>query len=263
MSKSWLSDRDEAERILSRYGRHVVPSLPAMIHHWLTTSPDVPDATQKAFDVACDIHSLANGVRDPTTNVVAYFPMGKDIVLADALIDIATDTVLAHDEPSDALLRLNVATERLNALMKHEGGARAMATPVVHGEVSVAQIAVPFALGSEIPLRLQDAVEVLKHIENEEYEEYSTATKLAGAFGGQCAHLFPLRLGTPCTLAVDDLKQRLETMCTNTPSLLYRALAAMKLLGEDLHHDSIALQYARHVEREFERGVSLKGVLHG
>jgi len=228
-----------------------------MVHHWLITSPDVLDAAQKAFDVACDIHSLANGVRDPTTNVVAYFPMGKDVVLADALIDIASDPELACEEPADVLARFKVASERLEAVLKQEGGARAAVTPVSLGDMAVSQIAVPFSLSSEIPLRSQDAAEVLKHIENEEYEEYSTATKLAGAFGGQYAHLFPLRLGTPCILSVDVLRQRLEAMCANTPSLLYRALAAMKLLGEDLRQDSIALQYAKHVEREFERGVSL------
>ena len=254
---TWLSERDEAERILSRYGRHFVPSLPAMVHYWLSTSPDIADPTQKAFDVACDIHSLANGVRDVTTNVVAYFPVGKDVVLADALIDVDADPLLAHDDRADARTRLTVATKSLEALLKKEGGPRASVSPVPHGDTAVSQIAVPFALGSEIPLRLQDAIEVSKHIENEEYEEYSTATKLAGAFGGQYAHYFPLRLGTPCRLAVDALRQRLENMCTSTPSLLYRALAAMKLLGQDVPKESIALQYARHVEREFERGVTL------
>jgi hypothetical protein len=68
--------------------------------------------------------------------------------------------------------------------------------------------------------------------------------------------LFPVRIGTPCTLSVEALRERLAAMCAATPSLLYRGLVALKLLGQDDGDaPSIALVYARHVENEFERGV--------
>lgn len=254
VSSAWSRDRDEAERILAKYGRHVVPCLPDMVTHWLYVNAATTDPSQTAFDIACDLHSLTSRLQDVTTNKTAYFPMGKDVVLADTLVDIVAD--LPKGANMDVRQRLDIAMARLNDILLTEGGPQVLKTPSGHGEVSVLQVAVPFALNSETLLRHADALEVLKHIQNSEHDEHSVATKLTGTFGSQSAHLFPVRIGTPCTLSVEALRERLAAMCAATPSLLYRGLVALKLLGQDDGDaPSIALVYARHVENEFERGV--------
>ena len=124
------------------------------------------------------------------------------------------------------------------------------------------QVAVPFALDSEILLRKEDAEVVLQHIEQAAasgYDDYTAATKLANTFGNQSAHLFAVRLTKPCLLTVEAFRRRLDAMCRSTPSLLYRALGAMGYIGDGAAStagDSVALRYARYVEATFERGVS-------
>ena len=277
-SRVWRRYRDSAELILSRYGMHVVPSLPAMVLHWLThensAAVDTSKVAQKAFALAFDIHCLTHNVVDAPTGITASFPMGKDVAFVAALMGLEDDGVGDADTVDVALSvseRLKLAEAAIEAVRDGEnrvvglglglggdggGGYTASELDETRGDIEAVQVTVPYALGSELPLRIRDAAVVLEHIQSGSEDD---AAKLAGTFGSQYAHTHAVRLARPGALDVSVFRRRLDAMCSLTPSLLYRALGAIGLIGDSdsTSAESIALQYARHVEALFERGVSM------
>lgn len=251
--ESWRADRDEAEAIFARYGRHLVSSIPDMVRYWITKSGSGKQARARlALEFAITLHKCSTDVKDPTTLVELKYPLGLDVACSARI----RDRVLAgslHSTDIPEIVSLFSAAE----------GSR----PPQPGDVEdPMQVLVPAVLGSTAVLAPRDAVEVWKHLQS---GDDTTATKLATAFGSQTAGQFALTLWGDWGLDPQALHLRLQAALVAVPSVVYRALTAMNFLGPGVFavakpplwpkgfaalppDTSLALMYARHLEACFE-----------
>lgn len=258
----WRADRDEATRLLAMFGRRdLLSCIPDMLVWYAAEQCGEEDASDSfsglAFDMVHALDGLMHGQRDADTGHKCDAHLMEEAhVTQRVLVELQR-----ADLPEDVMDRVRAVRAAFGVEEAKHADADADADVS-----SYDYIIVPAVLGADAPLLRQDVEVVLSHLRK---GDDATAAKLTAAFVARNAHNFVVRFNSDGVLHVPAFRALLTTLVDTVPSLLYRALSAMGLLGPAVYapgasrellprswrpveSTSLALQYAKHLEGVYE-----------
>ncbi len=276
--KAWKKDRDAAERVLLRYGKSLLTAIPEMVVFWIYSSiPETSDEEGEdgdgdgdgdgdnvqeqrlAFAFADTLNKAVHGHTDPTTHMTVVYP-----VLG---VAVATEVLRVAATMPDTC---ETVQQRLQYLLDNCSlDSRAEASGLGGEDVTIPQVAVPFAFGATKPMSVADVAVVQDHLAS---GDVTTAAKLVACFSSKPAVDLTV-VASPAgasMMPVEQLRTSLHRMAKMAPVVLFRALTGMHCIGPgvfekskaptvarpaglcSLHNESLLLHYARHLETVFE-----------
>jgi len=216
-----------------------------------------------AFEIARKIHECMHGKTDPLTKKTCTFPMGRDVGIMVACLEIELPNE-TEGLCADAQYVYKTLCQRFGLEMGRSDSKSILGEwdDIAASEKAIGQIVYPFTLGTGKPLRYL-AVKELETFINDG-DDVACAKFLTTYDTRVESFRYAIKIGTTPQMEVEAFVARLAWLCERHHGLLYACLIRVGILGPNSLRAGplktypfpstvcLPLAYAKHVQEKFE-----------